>query len=576
MVLADSDRLYRTLGQPAVLREPIVGEGSARFLLRARTGPKAIPFTELPPQWNVPSLLVSKRVLHQGLVASVATRFTLTPQMQGTKLLIEMQLEPRIPQVGWLIRLYGQGTLWHLARTLLRIDEGLQRGSKIQQRLSSFVEPSLAVAVTKTKAALPTEDQPLVDSLLALLRRTDDLDIDALRLSSLCESLGQGEASVLRLLLLGCAHGLLQPSFDVLCPSCRSPASQHDHLSELSDESFCSLCELRVPVEFASNVEVTFRPALGIRPMSRPIYTSVNPSSSSHVLTQLVLPASSSVQFHVPNEPGEFRLWARGGASGVLKVSTLGPQQASITVTDSIVPATVEVAMGGTLTIEHTTNQARHFKLERTEWNAQRLDGHKLTLQPLFRQLFPSEIPKPSVQLAVPSVALWQCEFASLGELCSALGDAGAFRQLQELQQAVERAVESEQGAVLYSVTSGLSVAFASAESALRAAIAAQRAVMTLRADNPFAHLLGMRLGLFAGAASLVGQDRRLDYFGQTVAICSRLTSEAHAGDILLPSSLLSLCASLPGVKAGPIFSIVGKGLSSAVAVSRLSVEPLT
>jgi class 3 adenylate cyclase len=550
VVLADLDRLYRMLGQPTVSREPIVGEGSARFVLRGRTGPKAIPFTELPPQWNAPGLLVSKRVLHQGLLASVSTRFTLTPQMQGTQLLIEMQLEPRVPQIGWLIRLYGQGTLWHLARTLAKIDAGLQRGTKVQQRLADFVEPSLASAVTKTKAALTPEEQPLVDSLLALLRRTDDLDIDSLRLPMVCEALGQSEPSVMRLLLLASAHGLLQPSFDVLCPSCRSPASQHDHLGELSDESFCALCELRVPVEFASNVEVTFRPSLTVRSLSRPLYTSVNPSASPHVLTQLVLPASSSVQFHVPNEPGAFRLWARGGASGVLKVSTLGPQQASITVTD--------------------------FKLERTEWTAQRLDGHKLTLHPLFRQLFPSELPKPLVQLSIPSVSLWQCEFASMGELCSALGDSGAFRQLLELQQAVEKAIAAESGAVLHSVASGLVAAFSSSESALRAAVLAQRAVMTLRADNPFAHLLGMRLGLYTGSASVVDQDRRLDYFGQTVAICARLASEAHSGDILLPSSMLSLCESIPGVKAGPIFSIVGKGLSSAVSVSRLSVEMLS
>ena len=84
-VLADSDKLYRTLGQVMVSREPLVGEGSARFLLRARTGASAIPFTELPPQWNHPSLLVTKRVLHQGVLAGIATRVTLSPQLQGTQ-----------------------------------------------------------------------------------------------------------------------------------------------------------------------------------------------------------------------------------------------------------------------------------------------------------------------------------------------------------------------------------------------------------------------------------------------------------------------------------------------------------
>jgi hypothetical protein len=109
------------------------------------------------------------------------------------------------------------------------------------------------------------------------------------------------------------------------------------------------------------------------------------------------------VTFAVPSEPGEFRLWARGGASGVLKVSTLGPQQASIEVGDSIVPATVEVVMGGTLEIVHKTNQARHFKLERTDWVHQKLLAHRVTLHPLFRRLFP-ERDAQAIGAAVGSV----------------------------------------------------------------------------------------------------------------------------------------------------------------------------
>ena len=556
-----------------VAREPLLGEGSARFLLRARSGPRSIPFTELPPQWNQPSLLVTKRVLHQGVLASIATRFTLTPLLQGTQLVIEMQLEPRLPQLAWLVKLYGQGTLWHLGRTLLRIDAGIERGEKTQLRPAQLVAEPLLAAQQQTKAALSPEDQSLVDALVAYLRRTDDLDVDSLRLPLLCEAIGQSEATLLRLLLHASASGLLQPSFDVLCPSCRTPASQYDHLSELPDEVFCALCELRIPVEFAGNVEVTFRPGAALRKLARPLYTSVNPSSSPHVLTQLVLPASSNLQFVVPNEPGEFRLWARGGASGLLKVSTLGPQQASIAVSDSIVPANVEVAMGGTLLIEHQTNQARHFKLERTEWNHHRLHAHRLTLHPLFRRLFPTEVPKPTVQLAVPTVSLWMSEFGSLGELCAALGDSGAFRQFQELTQAVRKAIEQEQGAVIHSEGAGLVVAFETSELALRAAISAQRAVMALRAENPFAHLLGMRIGLFAGPATLVCQDGRLDYFGQTVATCARLLAEAHSGDILLPASLIELLSANVGVKAGPIFSIGGKGLPASVAVTRLAVE---
>ncbi len=572
-ILADTDRLYRTLGQVVVSREPLVGEGSARFLLRARGEAKSIPFTEIPPQWNQPSLLVTKRVLHQGVLASIATRFSLTPQMQGTRLLIEMQVESRLPQVAWLVKLYAQATLWHLGRTLLRIDAGIPRGEQTQLRVAQLVPEPLKQALQKTKAQLPAEEQGLADQLVAQLLRIDDLDVDCLRPKSLTETLGQPEATVLRLLLIAAANGLLQFSFDVLCPSCRNPAAQHDHLEDLSDEAFCTLCELRVPVEFAANVEVTFRPKASLRKVPRPLYSSVNPATAQHVITQMVLPGTTKLTLTVPNEPGEFRLWARGGATGKLTVSTLGPQQASVAVNDSIVPAQIEVAMGGTLEIDHQTNQARHFKLERPEWNQQRLHAHQLTLHPLFRRLFPSELPKPSVQLAVPTVAVWVSCFASLGELCAALGDSGAFRQLQDCLDAMLKVVEEAGGAVLHCDGDGLTVAFEDTGNALRAAIAAKRAVRGLRADNPFAHLLLQKIALYFGPATVVSIDKRLDYFGQTMAVCDRMLSEAHPGDLLVPSGLLADVSGMEGIKAGPIFSLTGRGLSAPVAVSRLTFE---
>ncbi len=572
-ILADTDRLYRTLGQVVVSREPLLGEGSARYLLRARGEAKAIPFTEIPPQWNQPSLLVTKRVLHQGMLASIATRFSLTPQLQGTRLLIEMQVESRLPQLAWLVKLFGQATLWHLGRTLLRIDAGVPRGEKTQLRAAQLLPEPCKQALQKTKAQLPPEDQPVLDQLATQLALIDDLDVDALRLKGLCELLGQPEARVLRVLLFAAANGLLQFSFDVLCPSCRNPAAQHDHLEDLSDEAFCTLCELRIPVEFAGNVEVTFRPHVALRKVPRPLYSSVNPGTAQHVITQMVLPGTTKLTVTVPNEPGEFRLWARGGATGKLKVSTLGPQQASVVVNDSIVPPEVEVAMGGTLEIDHQTNQARHFKLERPEWNQQRLHAHQLTLHPLFRKLFPSELPKPSIQLAVPMVAVWVSRFASLGELCAALGDSGAFRQLQDCLDAMLKVVEDAGGAVLHCDGDGLTVAFEDAGTALRSAIAAKRAVRSLRADNPFAHLLAQKIGLFSGPATVVSIDKRLDYFGQTVAVCDRLLSEAHPGDLLVPAGLLTDVSGMEGIKAGPIFSLSGRGLSTPVAVSRLTVD---
>ncbi|MFO0654128.1 MAG: hypothetical protein U0787_03520 [Polyangia bacterium] len=58
---------------------------------------------------------------------------------------------------------------------------------------------------------------------------------------------------------------------------------------------------------------------------------------------------------------------------------------------------------------------------------------------------------------------------------CAALGDSGAFQQLQDCQQAMRKAVDEAAGAVLRSDSDGLTVAFASGAVALRCAIAVSR-----------------------------------------------------------------------------------------------------
>ena len=573
-VLADTDKLYRALGQVEIAREPLLGEGAARFLLRARVGARSIPFAELPAQWNQPTLLVTKRVLHQGVLTSLTTRFTLTPQLQGTQLLVELQVEPRQTQLAWLVKFFAIGTLWHLCRTIRRFDEGVTRGQKPQLRPAKLLAEPLKEAQQKTKAELSAEDQPSVDALLNSLRGCDDLEVDALRLPTLSETLQQTEEKTLKLLLVACAHGLLQPSYGVLCPSCRSSVTQQDSLRELSDEAFCTFCEIRIPVELAQNVEVTFRPAQALRALPRPLYSSFNPAKTPHVIAQVVLPGATKLAVPVPNEPGEFRLWARGGAAATLKVSTLGPPHASVVIGDSIVPPSVEVGMGGTLELDHQTGQARHFKIERMEHIQPGLTAHKFTLHPLFRRLFPEDFPSANIQFPVPLVTFVRSRFAMVGELCAALGDGGAFRLLSDCQQAIRNALEEQGGAVLCVEPEGLSFAFPDQAQALSAAILAKRAAQHFRADNPFAHLLSLKMSLCTGPSTLVRLDHRLDYFGQTVATCDRMLVEAHPGDVVLPAECLKEVSAHEKAKAGPIFSLVGKGLPAAISVFRLNLEP--
>ncbi len=153
----------------------------------------------------------------------------------------------------------------------------------------------------------------------------------------------------------------------------------------------------------------------------------------------------------------------------------------------------------------------------------------------------PPDVPSPlaphGAAPAVPAVAADTTTFlftdieASAVEWETSADMAGRLdRHLTILQDAVE----SFGGVVFSSMGDGIAAAFSSAGSAVRAAVAAQRALPEsgLRA----------RMGLHTGEAERVGDDHR----GRPVNRAARIMAVGHGGQILVSD----LCASL--VRSGP------------------------
>jgi class 3 adenylate cyclase len=104
--------------------------------------------------------------------------------------------------------------------------------------------------------------------------------------------------------------------------------------------------------------------------------------------------------------------------------------------------------------------------------------------------------------------------------------------------------------------------------------VAGQQAMASFRNANPQASALSLRIGLYAGPCHLVTQNGRLDYYGQTLLLCTRMLREAHAGDILLPAELGEKAVSTPGLRLGPRFVLTVKGIPTPVPVARLTLDP--
>ena len=94
----------------------------------------------------------------------------------------------------------------------------------------------------------------------------------------------------------------------------------------------------------------------------------------------------------------------------------------------------------------------------------------------------------------------------------------------------------------------------------------------TIVAAKPGSDLIGVKIGLHAGACLAVTLNDRLDYFGQTVNITARVQALAEADEVVVTDDVLSLPGArelVAGLEIGPS-GVELKGIAGEVRIHRL------
>ena len=96
------------------------------------------------------------------------------------------------------------------------------------------------------------------------------------------------------------------------------------------------------------------------------------------------------------------------------------------------------------------------------------------------------------------------------------------------------------------------------------------------RAKEKHGALVGLKLGMHAGACYVVTANGALDYFGQTVNVASRVQHLAGSGEIVLPRELYE--GAEPRVREGLVvrerLQATVKGVESPLDLVRVGLAP--
>ena len=214
---------------------------------------------------------------------------------------------------------------------------------------------------------------------------------------------------------------------------------------------------------------------------------------------------------------------------------------------------------------------------QQQEFGMQPVSALMLVNRPLFRELLGEQTLPGNRSLGVQHLAIFFSDLKSSTAMYQRLGDTRAYELVRAHFDVLFAAAEAHQGSAVKTIGDGVMGTFFNSSDALQGIA---ESLQGLEALNQRFSLQGedrlrLKFGLHSGSCIVVTLNHRLDYFGSTVNIASRLSGLAQGNDVMLSGAVLAdeptrrLAESLGGLE--PVQTKL-RGVSETVETYRLRV----
>lgn len=578
-VLTDTERLNRAVGMDRVVYRPNTDASAARFIGTTNLGGFEVEYEERPSEWVFGQHFRITRYMRSGPVERLETifKFDALPGAGegGATVKIRLVFWAKLALMAPIIKMRAKKSLERFEQEISRIDAALASHQEVRSAASASVrinEQPFSQAAALLRARAPGD---CAERLLRLVREADDVEVMRLRPFVLAELWGVPRIEMLSVMLQAVQCGLLDLRWELVCPSCRVAADVVPTLAELREHGACQLCEIDFALDVDEALEVTFSPSRALRAVDAGPFCIAGPAKVPHVMAQIVVPAQGIGTLVAPQEPGRYRLFLRGGQRAWVEVAA--GERAVFSVPADALSARGEhvlrVAPGGVLLVANPTGEERHAKLERGGSTHQAATAREVTALAAFRQTFSSDVLKPGASLKVSRVSLFFSDLTASTQLYSTVGDAAAFRLVQDHFDVVLACIERHHGALVKTIGDAVMAVFADEADGLRASMEILQRFELFRAEQPDRMRTHIKLGLFSGPCYVVTANGVLDYFGQTVNIAARLQAQADSGELVVTAELAERALS-QGLASGAVlrerYEARLKGIDAPMQVARL------
>ncbi len=542
--MADTARFNEAAGLPkhAIIETPLP-DGSVDYTAKARKGPFTLEWREHPVNWVYEKWFEHRRTFLKGPLKSICATFRLSPDGAGSRGDYTLEAEAA-NLLGSAILAAGffSSTEKNFARLAKEADT-FARGQSEQP----FITPPPALpdgaAARALAIAARIEQTPhghgLAKRLADHLLHAPEVDLWTIRPLELARRWHAQPRHAIELCLQAVRAGLLELRWDILCPRCRVAKSQSGGLDALPKGAHCGTCNIDYDRDFSRNVEASFHPAPGIRPISGGEYCLFGPMSTPHIKVHVTVPAGATRIVDADLPFGRYRLrtletgpkhnlrWKEGGFPAAI-------------VDDSGIHAGAP-AKKGTVELVNRTGRDRTLIVEDRAWVRDALTADRVTTLQAFRDLFSDQALRPGDEVAVGQVSLMFTDLRGSTGLYQRIGDAAAFHLVREHFAFLAETVRAHDGAVVKTIGDAVMAAFTKPADAVAAALSVQRKVADFNGEHTSrgdTEGIVIKLGLHCGACICVTLNDRIDYFGGTVNLAARLQGQSKGGDIVLSQDI--------------------------------------
>jgi class 3 adenylate cyclase len=382
-------------------------------------------------------------------------------------------------------------------------------------------------------------DQRIIDNLNATLSHGDDLTVSQMRPYQMSDLWKDDRQAVLKGFLYATREGVLDLRWHLLCPSCRVAKGISTSLRDLPRDVHCDTCQINFDVNFDQAVELTFKPNSAIREVDDMIeFCIAGPQVTPHVSAQQLLAPHTERLIEPVLQAGRYRIRTleHEGAQ-YMRVSPTGAKEVRLVQNEKGWDHhEMEVSQSARLTLVNNTGDERLFLLEHVAWSDQAATAAEVIALQSFRDLFSDEALRPGEQFSVGKMAIAFTDLRSSTKLYREIGDATAFGYVLEHYKILQDAIEAEGGALIKTIGDAVLAVFRRPISAARAMQSAQK-----RLAQPVGslHPLSLKVGIHYGPCIAVTLNERLDYFGSTVNLASRLVDLSDGADLIFSSAII-------------------------------------